>query len=60
MNFGNVFLPLTLFAAAAYRPLKYTMSAPAVAVFLALLLTAYGVCCGRVEKDEWPGREPSA
>ncbi len=60
MNFGNVFLPLTLFAAAAYRPLKYTMSVPAVAVFLALLLTAYGVCCGRVEQGEWPGREPSA
>ena len=44
MNFGNLFLPLTLFAAAAYRPLKYLMSAPALAVFVALLLTAYGVC----------------
>jgi hypothetical protein len=58
MNFGNVFLPLTLFAAAAYRPIKYFMSAPALAVFLALLLTAYGVCfCknstqGRYTKDD--------
>src|SRR5206468_3280545 len=36
MNVGNVFLPLTLFGAAAYRPLKYTMSVPALAVFIAL------------------------
>src|SRR5262249_19243778 len=37
MNFGNVFLPLTLFAAAAYRPLKYGMGAPVLAVLLALV-----------------------
>ena len=48
MNFGNVFLPLTLFAAAAYRPLKYFMTAPALAVFLALSVTAYGVWCGKL------------
>ncbi len=42
MNFGNVFLPLTLFAAAAHRPLKYLMPFPAVAVFLALALAAWG------------------
>lgn len=51
MNFGNVFLPLTLFAAAAYRPLKGVMAAPALAVFLALLLTAYGVCCGGADSQ---------
>ncbi len=47
MNFGNVFLPLTLFAAAVYHPVKYLMSVPAAAVFLALLLTACGA---------WPER----
>lgn len=51
MNFGNVFLPLTLFAAAAYRPLKFVMSVPALAVFLALVLTAYGVCSGSAESE---------
>ena len=40
MNFGNIFLPLTLFAASAYRPLKYFMGAPALAVFVALVVTA--------------------
>jgi hypothetical protein len=44
MNFGNVFLPLTLFAAAAYRPLKFAMGAPVFAILLALVLTAYAVC----------------
>lgn len=42
MNFGNVFLPLTLFAAAVYHPLKYLMPAPALAVFAALAIAAYG------------------
>lgn len=42
MNFGNIFLPLTLFGAAAYAPLKYLMAVPASAVFLALVLAAYG------------------
>jgi hypothetical protein len=61
MNFGNVFLPLTLFAAAAYRPLKYFMSAPAVAVFVALLLTAYGVCSCRAPSEMGrPDDEPTA
>jgi hypothetical protein len=60
MNFGNVFLPLTLFAAAAYRPFKYTMSAPALAVFLALLLMAYEVCCGPAAKADWPGCDRDA
>ena len=44
MNFGNVFLPLTLFAAAGYHPLKYAMTLPVSAVFLALVLTVWGVC----------------
>ncbi|MBT5874026.1 MAG: hypothetical protein HOH43_11465 [Candidatus Latescibacteria bacterium] len=43
MNLGNIFLPLTLFAAAAYHPVKYFMSLPASAVSLALVITAYGV-----------------
>jgi hypothetical protein len=61
MNFGNLFLPVTLFAAAAYRPLKYFMSAPALAVFLALLLTAYGVCRREVPPEErWPDDEPTS
>jgi hypothetical protein len=51
MNFGNVFLPLTLFAAAAYRPLKYSMSAPALAVFVALVVTAYGVCRAKIHSE---------
>jgi hypothetical protein len=51
MNFGNVFLPLTLFAAAAYRPCKYFMSAPAVAVFIALTFIAYGAVCGPIHTE---------
>jgi len=42
MNFGNIFLPLTLFAAAFYHPLKYTMPLPATSVLVALVLAAYG------------------
>jgi hypothetical protein len=61
MNFGNVFLPLTLFAAAAYRPFKYFMTAPAVAVFLALALTAYGAYCSRVYREgEWPSHDKAS
>ena len=44
MNFGNVLLPLTLFAAAMYHPLKYVMPLPVSAVFLALVLAVWGVC----------------
>ena len=44
INFGNIFLPLSLFLAAAYRPLKYFMSVPATLVFLALVIVAWGVC----------------
>jgi hypothetical protein len=43
MNIGNVFLPLSLFVAAAFRPLKYLMSVPATSVFVALLIAAIGV-----------------
>ncbi len=42
MNFGNILLPLILFAAAAYHPLKYMMVFPASSVFLALAIAAYG------------------
>jgi hypothetical protein len=61
MIFGNVGLPLTLFAAAAYRPCKYFMSAPALAVFLALVLTAYGVCRPPAPSPTgWPGDDPTS
>jgi hypothetical protein len=42
MNFGNIVLPITLFAAAAWRPAKYAMAIPATAVFVALCLAAWG------------------
>jgi hypothetical protein len=42
MNFGNIVLPLALFAAAAWRPAKYVMGLPATAVFIALVLAAWG------------------
>lgn len=42
MILGNVFLPLTLFAAGAYRPAKFFMALPASCVFVALVLAAYG------------------
>jgi hypothetical protein len=42
MNFGNIVLPVTLFAAAAWRPAKYAMAIPATAVFVALCLAAWG------------------
>jgi hypothetical protein len=47
MNLGNVLLPVTLFAAALYAPLKYLMPLPALAVFAALCLTAIGLWLGR-------------
>ena len=42
MNFGNIFLPITLFAAAFWRPAKYAMGIPATAVFVAMCLAAWG------------------
>lgn len=42
MNIGNVFLPLVLFAAAAWQPLKYLLPVPACSVFIALVLAARG------------------
>lgn len=42
MVFGNVFLPLTLFAAGVFEPLKYLMPLPAMAVFAAMALAARG------------------
>ena len=52
MKLGNVFLPLTLFAAAVYHPLKYFMPVPALAVFLALAIAAGGVCRQKKEIDD--------
>jgi 4-hydroxybenzoate polyprenyltransferase len=42
MNFGNIVLPLTLIAAAAYHPFKYVLPIPATSISLALALAAYG------------------
>ena len=42
MNTGNILLPLTLFAAAAWPPAKYAMGLPATCVFIALCLAAWG------------------
>jgi hypothetical protein len=42
MVFGNVFLPVVLFAAAAWHPAKYALPLPATAVFVSLALTAWG------------------
>ena len=53
MNFGNVFLPLTLFAAAVWHPLKYTMPLPATSVFVAIAIAALGaVKAWRRSSDE--------
>ncbi len=41
--FGNIFLPLTLFAAAAYHPLKYLMPIPAMSVFVGICTVVYGI-----------------
>jgi len=42
MIFGNMVLPLTLFAAGIYHPLKYLMPIPALSVFLVMILAAKG------------------
>lgn len=42
MNIGNVALPLTLFAASLWRPLKYAMAPAATCVFIAVVLVAVG------------------
>jgi hypothetical protein len=43
MNFGNVLLPLTLFAAALVPVCKYFLPVPALSVAVAVTLTAIGV-----------------
>ncbi len=40
---ANFLLPVTLFAASAYPPAKFALPVPALAIFLALGLTAWGV-----------------
>jgi len=42
MIFGNMFLPLTLFAASIYHPLKYLMPIPALCVLVAMSIAAKG------------------
>ncbi len=42
MNFGNVWLPVALFAAAWWAPLKYLFPGPARGVGVALGLAAFG------------------
>ena len=42
MIFGNVFLPPVLFAAGLWRGVKYALPLPATAVFVALVLAAWG------------------
>jgi hypothetical protein len=60
MIFGNILLPLTLFAAAAYRPLKYGLAIPVLAVFVALLLAAYGAWSGKASPDDTSSHEDVA
>jgi len=42
MNFGNIALPVVLLGAAVWPPLKYLLSVPASAVFVSLVLAAFG------------------
>ena len=51
MNFGNIALPIALFAAAAWRPAKYAMAIPATAVFVAMCLAAWGAR-GRASQEQ--------
>jgi hypothetical protein len=44
INFGNIFLPLSLFLAAGFHPMKYLMSLPATLILVALVIVAWGVC----------------
>jgi hypothetical protein len=46
MNLGNALLPVTLFAAAMWRPAKFAMALPATAVFVAMCLAAWGARTG--------------
>ena len=43
MNAANIWLPLGLFAAATYEPLKYLLPLPALSAFAALSIVAWGV-----------------
>jgi hypothetical protein len=42
MNLGNLLMPPILFCAAAWHPAKYLLPVPATAVFVALILAAWG------------------
>jgi hypothetical protein len=52
MIFGNICLPVNLFAAAAYHPVKYLLGVSVLAVFLALILAAYGAWTGPAPDSE--------
>jgi hypothetical protein len=43
MVFANVVLPLNLFAAGAWRPLKYALPLPVVGAIVAFAIVAWGV-----------------
>jgi hypothetical protein len=51
MNAGNLLMPLALFAAAAFPPVKYALAIPSILVFVALTLVASGVGAGRLEGE---------
>lgn len=51
MNVGNVLMPLILFLAAAWHPLKYLLPIPASAVSVALTLVVWGVLQRSKEGD---------
>lgn len=51
MNFGNVFLPLTLVAASFFTPLKYAASLPAMAVTIAVAIGAYAAVSALAESE---------
>jgi hypothetical protein len=61
MIFGNVGLPLTLFAAAAYHPLKYLLPVSVSAVLVAFVLVAYGAWAGPdPDNEDGPNHEDAA
>jgi hypothetical protein len=51
MILGNVLLPPALLAAGAWRPFKYVLPLPVVAVFVSLVLVAWGAWGTRDEHD---------
>ena len=52
MNFGNLVLPPVLVLAAAWHPFKYLLPFPATAVFVAVVVTAWGVWGASRDADD--------